>query len=97
MSNGEQPGLKPNGDSMMSNQVHGHDVMRMMLDNGQSYTKDTLRTAIVDRFGEATRFHTCSAENMTASELVDFLAQRGKFVEVSGGFTTAADKICDHE
>ena len=80
----------------MSNQVHGHDVMRMMLDDGQSYTKDTLRTAIVARFGAETRFHTCSAENMTATELVEFLAQWGKFIATGIGFTTDADKICDH-
>lgn len=80
----------------MSNRIHGHDVMKMMLDNGESYTKDTLRTAIVDRFGEDTRFYTCSAENMTSGELVEFLAERGKFIETEAGFTTATEKICSH-
>ncbi|NEQ99806.1 MAG: YecH family protein [Cyanothece sp. SIO2G6] len=80
----------------MPNQIHGHDVMHMMLEHGQSYTKETLRTAIVDRFGAETRFHTCSAEDLTASELVEFLAQQGKFVETVAGFTTAPEKICDH-
>ena len=80
----------------MSNPVHGHDVMNMMLDNGQSYTKDSLCADIVARFGAETRFYTCSAENMTAAELVDFLAAQGKFVEVGAGFITEADKICDH-
>lgn len=80
----------------MSNQVHGHDVMKMMLDNSQSYTKDTLSAAIIDRFGEAARFYTCSAENMTANELVEFLAKREKVIETEAGFNTAPDKICDH-
>ncbi|MEO1295894.1 MAG: YecH family metal-binding protein [Cyanobacteria bacterium J06636_16] len=80
----------------MSDKIHGHDVMRMMLDNGESYTKDTLRDAIINRFGEATRFYTCSAENMTASELVEFLASRGKFIEMGAGFTTTPEKICSH-
>ncbi len=80
----------------MSNQVHGHDVMKMMLDSGQSYTKDTLNTAIIDRFGKETRFYTCSAENMTADELVEFLSKREKFIETDTGFNTAPDKICDH-
>ena len=80
----------------MSNQVHGHDVMKMMLDSGQSYTKDTLSTAIIDRFGKETRFYTCSAENMTADELVDFLSKREKFIETDTGFNTTPDKICDH-
>ena len=80
----------------MSDKIHGHDVMRMMLDNGESYTKDTLRDAIIDSFGEETRFYTCSAENMTASELVEFLANRGKFIEMGAGFTTTPEKICSH-
>lgn len=80
----------------MLSQVHGHDVMKMMLDSGQSYTKDTLLTDIINRFGEETRFYTCSAENLTADELVEFLAKREKFIETDTGFNTAPDKICAH-
>ncbi|MEM6592715.1 MAG: YecH family metal-binding protein [Cyanobacteria bacterium P01_D01_bin.71] len=80
----------------MSAQVHGHDVMKMMLENGQSYSRETLQAAIVEQFGKEARFHTCSAEGMTAEELVEFLARRGKFIESGAGFTTAADKMCNH-
>ncbi|TWT77794.1 hypothetical protein Pla123a_15900 [Posidoniimonas polymericola] len=80
----------------MAEQVHGHEVMRMMLAGGQSYTRESLCSAIVKEFGEAARFCTCSAEGMTADELVSFLEARDKFVATEGGFTTAADKICDH-
>ena len=80
----------------MPEQVHGHEVMRMMLESDGAFTKDSLRAAIVERFGEATRFCTCSAENMTAEQLVDFLESRGKFVGTGEAFQTQADKICDH-
>ena len=80
----------------MADQIHGHEVMQMMLEEGGSYTRDSLRTAIVERFGEETRFFTCSAENMTPDELIVFLEERGKFVDAGSGFNTAADKICDH-
>lgn len=80
----------------MLNQIHGHDVMKMMLDSGQAYTKDSLSAAIVNRFGPEARFYTCSASDMTAAELVDFLAQREKFIEIEAGFNTAPEKICDH-
>ena len=70
--------------------------MKMMLDSDQSYTKDTLSAAIIDHFGKGTRFYTCSAKDMTADELVEFLAKREKFIETSTGFNTAPDKICDH-
>ncbi|WP_425398216.1 YecH family metal-binding protein [Aeoliella sp.] len=76
--------------------VHGHEVMRMMLESGQAYDRDTLEAAILERFGTETRFCTCSASGMTASQLIDFLAQRGKFVPTGEGFSTDPGKICDH-
>jgi probable metal-binding protein len=68
----------------------------MMVDDGEAYTKATLCAAIVERFGADARFCTCSAENMTPAQLVEFLEQRGKFVDAGEGFTTQRDKICDH-
>ena len=79
----------------MAEQVHGHEVMRMMLESNTPYTETTLRDAMVARFGEATRFCTCSAENMTADELIAFLRERGKFVARGEGFQTAPDRIAD--
>jgi probable metal-binding protein len=78
-------------------QIHGHEVMQMMLDSGVTYTRATLRDAILEKFGPEARFFTCSAENMTADGLIDFLAGRGKFVETAGGFTTDPANVCDHE
>jgi len=70
--------------------------MHMMMESGAAYTVASLREAIEARFGPTTRFHTCSAENMTAEELVAFLAARGKFVPVGEGFTTGPDRMCSH-
>ncbi|MCO6047442.1 YecH family protein [Aeoliella sp. ICT_H6.2] len=77
-------------------EVHGHEVMRMMLESGQSYDRSTLEAAIHERFGTEARFCTCSASGMTASQLIDFLAERGKFVPAGQGFSTDAGKICNH-
>lgn len=58
--------------------THGHEVLHMM--EGNSYaSKQQLIDAIIARFGNDERFYTCSAEGMTAAELVDFLAECGKF------------------
>jgi probable metal-binding protein len=78
-------------------QIHGHEVMQMMLDSGSAYTRETLREAIIGRFGAEARFFTCSAENLTAEELIEFLAERGKFVPEAAGFNTAATKMCQHD
>lgn len=77
-------------------QIHGHEVMQMMMESDTPFTRESLRAAIHDRFGTAARFFTCSAENMDADALIDFLAARGKFVEQSGGFSTDPSKMCNH-
>jgi len=76
--------------------IHGHDVLNMMIESGKQYTEQSLVQAIDSRFGNNARFHTCSAENMTAAELVAFLTARGKFIPADEGFSTHVSKICRH-
>lgn len=80
----------------MITQVHGHEVMQMMLEQNRLFTRDSLREAINARFGGETRFFTCSAQGMTADQLIDFLAARGKFVGHESGFSTEPHRICQH-
>ena len=80
----------------MTNQVHAHDVMEMMMASGKDYTRDGLRQAIFERFGSETRFCACSADDMTADELIDFMAERGKFREAPGGLSLDPTQQCDH-
>ncbi len=76
--------------------IHGHEVMDAMQASGLLFTRDSLASFIVERFGAAARFHTCSAEGMTARELVNFLADRGKFVGTEEGFTLNPVRVCQH-
>jgi len=80
----------------MMESVHGHEVMHMMANSGLSYNRQSLLSAIHENFGIETRFHTCSAENMDADALIDFLEARGKFVDMGDGFSTPREKICSH-
>lgn len=80
----------------MSQSVHGHEVMEMMLEQDGQFTRASLKQAMAQRFGADARFHTCSASEMDAEALIDFLAARGKFIEAGEGFQTSADKICNH-
>ncbi len=77
--------------------THGHEVLHFM--EGKSYTtKQQLIDAIKEHFGTEELFYTCSAEGMTAEELVDFLAERGKFMPYNDtdDFTVDTTKICNH-
>lgn len=80
----------------MSDSIHGHEVLNMMLASGKQYTRESLEADVAAKFGAAARFHTCSAENLTAAELVEFLERRGKFTGGEAGFNTTASQICSH-
>lgn len=77
--------------------IHGHDVMHMIAEAGRAFSKAELITEIGAKFGESARFHTCSAEGMTAAELVDFLMARGKFqCSDDQSLKLDASAICQH-
>jgi probable metal-binding protein len=77
-------------------QIHGHEVIQMMLDSGKAYTRASLLTDIVAKFDPSSWFFTCSAENLTPEGMIDFLEAKGKFVRGEEGFQTSADLMCKH-
>ena len=75
--------------------IHGHEVLAMM--QGHSYSENSLLEAIIEKFGADERFYTCSAENLTAQGLIDFLKEHGKFKLMDDGFTSDTTKVCENE
>ena len=80
----------------MTSPIHGHEVIEMMTSSNQLYTRDSLKAAISAKFGADARFHTCSAENLDADALIDFLAAHGKFRENVSGLAIDPAKVCNH-
>ncbi len=57
--------------------IHGHEVLHMILSSKSGvYAKDHLSRQFINVLGKKRAFHTCSAENMTAAELVAFLEKK---------------------
>ena len=77
-------------------EIHAHEIMHMMLEHGDGFSRDSLANAIVERFGPEARFYSCSQSDMDVQGVIDFLESRGKFVPSEGGFNTAKEKICSH-
>ncbi len=48
------------------------------------------------QFGASAKYHTCSACEMSADELITLLERKGKFIISERGVETARDKICNH-
>ncbi|MBL8024472.1 MAG: YecH family protein [Elusimicrobia bacterium] len=81
----------------MTESIHGHDVMRMMVEANRAFTEGQLKEAIAAKFGKDARFHTCSASEMTAEDLIGFLRARSKFIVSDDTVAMKAENICDHE
>ena len=76
--------------------IHAHEVMHMMLEQEEGFSRESLTRAIIDRFGADAKFCSCSAASMDVSKVIDFLESRGKFVARGDGFSTLESNICDH-
>jgi probable metal-binding protein len=77
-------------------QIHGHEVIQMMLDSGKAYTRATLLSDITAKFGPNARFYTCSAQDLSPEGIIGFLEAKGKFVPCTDGFQTSPDLMCKH-
>jgi probable metal-binding protein len=80
----------------MKQEIHGHEVMAMMINSGKTYSREELVIDIIARFGADARFYTCSAQGLDATQLVSFLSEKGKFVERDSRLATSADLMCKH-
>ncbi|SON51345.1 YecH family metal-binding protein [Vibrio tapetis] len=78
----------------MSNSTHGHRVMELLRDS--TLTLEALQQEVNHRFGASTRFHTCSQQDLTLTQLMTFLISKEKVVEVDAGLTLNQEKICHH-
>jgi probable metal-binding protein len=74
--------------------VHGHDVIHLIRDAAEPFTRQTLAAEIDRRYGADARFHTCSAGGMTLDQLLAFLIARGKVIETAGQLRPDMSKVC---
>jgi probable metal-binding protein len=75
-------------------QVHGHEVLRLLHAAEAPLTRTQLAAEVRRRFGADARFRTCSAGGMTLDELLAFLVARGKVVEREGVLAADISQMC---
>ena len=81
---------------MSTEQIHGHEIIELVAKYPEGIATGTLTDIVSGEFGTGVRFFTCSARDLTADGLVDFLQAKGKFVPCDDGFQTSPDLICKH-
>lgn len=77
-------------------EIHGHEVLEMMIDSGRTYSRTSLIEAIDQKFGPQARFYICSGGGMRAAELVDTLIAKGKFMGTETAFVFNPARSCQH-
>ncbi|MGL5360617.1 MAG: YecH family metal-binding protein [Shewanella sp.] len=80
----------------MSQSVHGHEVMALMAAQASPMLQQELIALMAHKFGESRRYHTCSADNLTAVELIEFLLNKAKLEVTPAGLTLVAGRKCQH-
>ena len=78
----------------MSESIHGHEIKKMAKESGIKYTRESLKTAIDEKFGSDAIFHSCSADNMTADQMIEFFEKKGKFNLPDYTFATGPQHEC---
>ena len=64
--------------------IHGRNILNLVQEHGEPVSREELLTAIGNHFGETVRFHTCSASDMSAEQLLDMFLEKGKLI-LEGG------------
>lgn len=81
---------------MTPEQIHGHEVIDVVMAHPEGISMADLAQAVARRIGHNVRFFTCSAENMSLPELLSFLADRDK-VQLRGDLVfPGGSKACNH-
>lgn len=60
--------------------AHVHEILEMLNSSAEAYSALELQEAVERHFGLDTRFQSCSIDNMSAAQAVEFLINRGKFI-----------------
>ena len=83
---------------MISEDIHGHEVLRLVGSADVPFTRMTLVDHVLRTWGANARFHTCSSSNLGIDDLLDFLMSRGKIVvNERGHLSIDQGQICETE
>lgn len=80
----------------MQTSVHGHTVINLVKAQPGHFTRQTLLDTVQKEHGDAL-FHTCSMQDLTLEQLLDFLISKKKLVLEDGKLVPNEARICNHD
>lgn len=77
--------------------IHGHEILDLIRTTTPAPTAGEVADIVEARYGPEARFHTCSAQEMTLKELLQFLFARTKIVlRDDGRLHVQIENVCSH-
>ncbi len=80
----------------MNTAIHGHEVIKLLIEAQKPLTKKELKEIIFTKYGHLPIFFTCSKANMSTDEIIEFLDKKGKFTHTENKISSDYSKICSH-
>ena len=76
---------------------HVHSVLEMLDQAGKALSLTEIETMIVEKFGSAAKFSSCSLSEMAPKQVIEFLLARQKIAESEPGkFILNIYNSCGH-
>ncbi|MEZ8141185.1 hypothetical protein A1OO_06690 [Enterovibrio norvegicus FF-33] len=74
--------------------IHVHEVLNHL--KSQTLSEQALVDWVSGQWGASARFHTCSQNGLSFSEVLVFLRRRKKILEQAGSLVVNDARICQH-
>ncbi|WP_407331715.1 YecH family metal-binding protein [Enterovibrio sp. 27052020O] len=74
--------------------IHVHEILNHLKSNSMS--EQALSEWVNGQWGASARFHTCSQNRLSFSEVLVFLRRRKKILEQAGSLVVNEARICQH-
>ena len=76
---------------------HVHSVLEILDQVGKALSLTEIEALIVEKFGTAAKFSSCSLSEMAPSQVIEFLLARQKIAEIEPGkFVLNTHNSCGH-
>lgn len=75
-------------------EVHGHEVLRLLLEAAPPLSREALEAESLRIWGPDAVFYTCSGSGMSLPELVEMLLRKGKIMETASGLEVDLGRVC---
>ncbi len=80
----------------MDKVIHAHKLLNFLMDTEKKYTKEELKIAVSEKFGDGIKFTNCTGNIYSLNEILTFFEERNKIMVSEKGISVNKEEICSH-